>query len=153
FARSRIRFRSDERFLPARLMKNTSIDMAERKGSVLRLLLRSAERFNDSATARGLVLLKTPSSRSSALLVAVTRPDQSRPPPASPLRALEEGVRRDFVRRARSMSSGDASDIHRPLKGGRRGARPYVALCCLAYEERPGKRSYHEHSAEIMDRE
>jgi hypothetical protein len=59
-------------------MKNVSIDIAERNESTRRLRLRSAERLSESATALGLAFLKTPSSRSSALLVAVTRADQRR---------------------------------------------------------------------------
>jgi hypothetical protein len=55
-----------------------SIDIAERKGSTLRRRLRSADRFNDSATARGLRFSNTPGSRSSAWLVSVTRCDHRR---------------------------------------------------------------------------
>jgi hypothetical protein len=60
-------------------MKKVSIDIAERNGSDLRRRLLSAERLSDKATAFGFGFLKTPDSRSSALLVAVTRPDQPRP--------------------------------------------------------------------------
>ena len=49
--------------------------MAERYGSDFRRELLSAERFSDRAIARGLCSLKTPASRSNALLVRVTRPD------------------------------------------------------------------------------
>src|SRR5579884_1648446 len=48
------------------------MDMAERKGSALRRLLRSAERRSDRATATGSSRVKTPGSRSSASLVVVT---------------------------------------------------------------------------------
>src|SRR5262245_60059195 len=59
-------------------MWKLSIDIAERKGALLRRPLRSAERLSDSATARGLRWVKTPFSRSSALLVRITRADQRR---------------------------------------------------------------------------
>src|SRR5919204_558861 len=50
--------------------------MAERKGSAFRRRLRSAERFSERAIRRGSSCEKTPRSRSSALLVSVTRFDQ-----------------------------------------------------------------------------
>ena len=50
--------------------------MAERNGALLRRRLCSAERLSDSATARGLRLVNTPRSRSSASLVRMTRADQ-----------------------------------------------------------------------------
>jgi hypothetical protein len=53
-----------------------SIDIAERNGALLRRRLRSADRLRDCATARGLRLVKTPRSRSSASLVCMTRADQ-----------------------------------------------------------------------------
>jgi len=53
-----------------------SIDIAERNGALLRRLLRSAERLSERAMARGLRLVKAPRSRSSALLVRMTRADQ-----------------------------------------------------------------------------
>ena len=53
-----------------------SIDIAERNGALLRRLLCSAERFSERAMARGLRFVKTPCSRSSALLVRMTRADQ-----------------------------------------------------------------------------
>ena len=56
-------------------MKNVSIDIAERNGFDFRLRLWSAERLIESATALALGFLNTPGSRSSALLVAVTRLD------------------------------------------------------------------------------
>src|SRR5262245_1200557 len=59
-------------------MWKLSIDIAERNGALLRRALRSAERLSDSATARGLRWVKTPFSRSSALLVRITRADQRR---------------------------------------------------------------------------
>ena len=42
-----------DRFLPARLTKNTNIDMAEQNGSALRRPLTSAECFNDCAIRFG----------------------------------------------------------------------------------------------------
>src|SRR5438105_13793169 len=53
--------------------------MAERNGALLRRWLRSAERLSDLATARGEPLVKTPRSRSSALLVRMTCADQRLP--------------------------------------------------------------------------
>src|SRR5258708_39769007 len=52
--------------------------MAERNEPLLRRRLRSAERFNERAMARGLANENTPLSRSSASLVSVTRCDQRR---------------------------------------------------------------------------
>jgi len=49
--------------------------MAERKGGDFRLELRSAERFNERATAAPLLSLKTPFWRSMASLVFMTRAD------------------------------------------------------------------------------
>ena len=42
-------------------------------GSFLRRLLRSAERFSERAMSEGARLVKTPDSRSNALLIRVTR--------------------------------------------------------------------------------
>ena len=53
------------------------MDMAERNGPDLRRLLRSADRFSESAICRGL-RVNTLLSRSSALLRSVTRRDQRR---------------------------------------------------------------------------
>src|SRR5437763_10914750 len=64
---------------PARLIWKFSIDMAERNGALLRRSLRSAERLSERATARGLRLVNTPRSRSSASLVRMTRADQRLP--------------------------------------------------------------------------
>jgi hypothetical protein len=61
-----------------------SIDIAERNGALLRRLLCSAERFRDCAIARGLRFVKTLGSRSSALLVLMTRADQRRGVAAMP---------------------------------------------------------------------
>src|SRR5438552_13299465 len=61
---------------PPRLMWKLSIDIAERNGALLRRLLRSAERLSERAIARALRFLNTPRSRSSALLVRMTRADQ-----------------------------------------------------------------------------
>ena len=61
--------------MPARLIWKLSMDIAERKGSDLRRRLRSAERLSDSAICLGVLFVKTPFSRSSALLVCITRRD------------------------------------------------------------------------------
>jgi hypothetical protein len=55
------------------------MDIADRYGVALRLLLLSADRFSDSAMQCGLLCLKTLDSRSSALLRRVTSLDQRRP--------------------------------------------------------------------------
>jgi len=60
-------------------MWNVNIDIAERYGSDLRRWLRSAERLSDAATPRGVRCVNTPGSRSSALLVSITRCDQYLP--------------------------------------------------------------------------
>ena len=52
-----------------------SIDIAERNGALLRRRLCSAERLSDRAMERALRLVNTPCSRSSALLVRMTRAD------------------------------------------------------------------------------
>jgi hypothetical protein len=57
-------------------MWKLSMDMAERNGSALRRRLRSADLFYDAAMARGERRVKTPVSRSSALLVLITWADQ-----------------------------------------------------------------------------
>src|SRR5437016_1928789 len=54
------------------------MDIAERNGVVLRRVLRSAERFNERAICPG-VPVKTPGSKSSALLCCVTACDQREP--------------------------------------------------------------------------
>jgi hypothetical protein len=54
------------------------MDIADRKGGDLRRVLLSAERLSDFAIARGSDFLKTLGSRSIALLVRVTLPDQRR---------------------------------------------------------------------------
>jgi hypothetical protein len=77
-ARSRTRRRAGLKFVPARLMYRFSIDIAERNGSDLRRLLRSADRLRETAIFLALDCLKTPPSRSIALLVWVTRLDQRR---------------------------------------------------------------------------
>jgi hypothetical protein len=59
-------------------MKKLNIDIAERKASVLRRRLCSADRLSDAAMARALDFLNTSGSRSSALLLDVTRADQRR---------------------------------------------------------------------------
>lgn len=59
-------------------MKKFNIDIAERNGSALRRVLRSADRFNESAIAFGSLFVKTPGSRSSALLYCVTLADHFR---------------------------------------------------------------------------
>src|SRR5216683_7195576 len=50
--------------------------MADWNGVPLRRRLRSADRLSDIATFRGVLIAKTLGSRSSALLVTVTRCDQ-----------------------------------------------------------------------------
>lgn len=52
------------------------MDIADRNGSLLRRWLRSADRLRDRAMLLGSFRVKTPGSRSSALLRSVTRPDQ-----------------------------------------------------------------------------
>ena len=56
---SRVRRRLADKFLPARLIKKTSIDSAERKNVVLRRWLFSAERLSDFAMRLGSFNLKT----------------------------------------------------------------------------------------------
>jgi hypothetical protein len=56
-------------------MKKFNIDIAERNGSALRRVLRSAERFNDRAMAFGSLFAKMPCSRSSASLRSITFAD------------------------------------------------------------------------------
>lgn len=73
-------------WLPARLMKKTSIDIAERKGVVFRRSLRSAERWSESAISCGSCNRNTPGSRSRALLWRVTSCDQRSPPLEASLR-------------------------------------------------------------------
>jgi hypothetical protein len=75
FACSSVRFCFAERFLPPRLMKKLSIDIADRNGSALRRVLCSAERLSESAIALGSLFVKTPSSRSSASLCSITSCD------------------------------------------------------------------------------
>lgn len=55
------------------------MDIADAKGPDFLRLLRSAERFSDFAISCGLSFLKTPSSRSRALLVSITLFDQRFP--------------------------------------------------------------------------
>ena len=71
-------------------MWNVSIDIAERNGLLLRRRLRSAERFKDRATARGLRWLNTPRSRSSASLVSMTCADQRDRVRAMPVRCKKD---------------------------------------------------------------
>ena len=51
------------------------MDIADWNGVPFRRLLRSADRFSEAATLRGLLKVNTLGSRSRALLVAVTRCD------------------------------------------------------------------------------
>jgi hypothetical protein len=94
-----------------------SIDIAERKGELLRRRLCSAERFSERATARALRCLNTPDSRSSALLVRMTCADQ---------------------RRVRAMPSSPASDVPafhvtgKPLAGVAPGVDAYRAAVARA---------------------
>src|SRR5208283_5672994 len=89
--------------------------MAERKGSLLRRVLASAERFSERAISSGSSSAKTPFSRSSALLVRVTPSDHSRSG-ASPgfLRASFDGAScaRGFIDafRACLACGGDVTD-------------------------------------------
>jgi len=76
FAASNTRRLSSVRPEPARLMRKVSIDIAEQKGELFRRSLNSAECFRERAISRGSSSLKTPSSRSSALLSCVTFCDQ-----------------------------------------------------------------------------
>src|SRR5437870_13526045 len=85
---------------PARLMWKFSIDIAERNGALLRRLLCSAERLSDSATARGLRLVKTRFSRVRALLVRITRADHRRAEAV----AMHKGA---CEHRARSLTARD----------------------------------------------
>src|SRR4029077_19713061 len=64
------------------------MERAERKGSALRRLLRSADRFSEAAIALGSLLVNTPSSSVSASLCSVTTCDHRRPPPRRTTRAL-----------------------------------------------------------------
>jgi hypothetical protein len=75
FAAFNTRVRSGLKFLPPRFISKFSIDMAERNGVDLRRELLSEDLFSERASARGLLSLKTPDSRSSALLVFVTCED------------------------------------------------------------------------------
>ncbi len=59
----------------AQLAERSDMDIAEWKGSARRRSLRSADRFSDRAMSLGLGQVKTPDSRSSALLVRVTSLD------------------------------------------------------------------------------
>lgn len=72
FARSSTALRLAGKFLPARLMYRLSIDMAERFGVDFRRLLRSADRLSDRAIFFGSLCVKTPRSKSIALLCCVT---------------------------------------------------------------------------------
>jgi hypothetical protein len=56
-------------------MKKFNIDIAERNGSALRRVLCSAERLSDRAMAFGSLFMKTPCSKSSALLRCITFAD------------------------------------------------------------------------------
>jgi hypothetical protein len=76
FAASNTRRLSSVRPEPARLMTKVSIDIAEQKGELLRRSLNSAECFRERAISRGSSSVKTPPSRSSALLSCVTFCDQ-----------------------------------------------------------------------------
>src|SRR5262249_30864778 len=86
-ARSSVSRRPELRLRPARLISKFSRDIAERNGLDLRRLLLSAERFREAAISRADFFVKTSGSRSSALLVRVTRADQRRVLPAALLAA------------------------------------------------------------------
>lgn len=53
------------------------MDIADRNGDVFLRRLASADAFNEAAIACGSSQVKTPGSRSNALLCCVTRRDQS----------------------------------------------------------------------------
>jgi hypothetical protein len=59
-------------------MWKLSIDIADWNGLAFRRRLASADLFSEAAIARGERCLKTPGSRSRALLVFMTRADQRR---------------------------------------------------------------------------
>jgi hypothetical protein len=63
------------RLLPARLMQNTSIDIAERNGDDFRRVLLPAGRLSDRAIRFGSRQVNTPCSSSSAKLSRVTLAD------------------------------------------------------------------------------
>jgi hypothetical protein len=63
------------KFLPPRLIKKFSIDIADRNGSAFRRVLCSAERFSDRAMAFGSLFVKTPCSKSSASLRSIAFAD------------------------------------------------------------------------------
>src|SRR5438309_535912 len=79
FARSSTRRRDAGSVRPARLAYRFSMDMAERNGVLFRRPLRAAERRSESAISRAPFFVKTPGSKSSALLSRVTRADQRFP--------------------------------------------------------------------------
>src|SRR6185437_16062462 len=96
--------------------------MAERNGSALRRRLDSAERLSESAIARGVRLVNTPGSRSSASLVCITRLDHRFAPLAGMRLDLaawllpDRGRRRDVVV-AISMQPRSAKRV--PWRGAR----------------------------------
>src|SRR3979490_2646446 len=73
------------------------MESAERNGSALRRLLRSAERFNEAAIRLGSLEVKTPPSRVSASLCSVTSCDQRRGRLAVVVRPDGLGFRRRLV--------------------------------------------------------
>src|SRR5262245_31945258 len=105
-------------------MWKLSIDIAERKGALLRRALRSAERLSDSATARGRRRVKTPSSRSSALLVRITRADHRR--------ALVLGMTIVFARHMPDAARHQHPQCQTPHASG---ALPYANLAQLVIVE------------------
>jgi len=77
-ARSRMYLRLGLSFLPARLIKTLSIDIADWYALAFRLLLCSEERLREVAIFRGLLERKMSASKSSALLCRITWANQER---------------------------------------------------------------------------
>ena len=80
------------------------MESAERNGSDLRRLLRSAERFNEAVIRLGSFDVKTPPSSVSASLCSVTSCDQRRRLAVAAVRRGETG----FLRRMLDLRAGPA---------------------------------------------
>jgi len=117
------------------LIWKLSMDIAERKGSDLRRRLRSAERLSDSAICLGVLFVKTPFSRSSALRVCITRRDH---------RWLALAVRAAFARlvrrrfetaKARSVVAAQVAARFARVRAAFVAAsdRPAAPLVCAAF--------------------
>src|SRR6185436_6222072 len=85
------------------------MESAERNGSDLRRLLRSAERFNEAAIRLGSFEVKTPPSSVSASLCSVTSCDQRRRPAVAAGRDEPGFLRRMLDLRARRTRRLDAA--------------------------------------------